>query len=76
MQKDPMLNEDFLRALSEFNHQFVWTKIVSLTLDEDPIEEITGRVSNGSINIDGSSAVRRTCSLTLVAKDVNINDYY
>lgn len=76
MQKDPMLNEDFLRVLSEFNHQFVWTKIVSLTLDEDPIEEITGRVSNGSINIDGSSAVRRTCSLTLVAKDVNINDYY
>jgi hypothetical protein len=42
-----------------------------------PTEEITGRVtSGGSINVDGTSAVRRSCSLTMVAKDVNINDFY
>nr|DAG21687.1 MAG TPA: protein of unknown function DUF5047 [Caudoviricetes sp.] len=33
-------------------------------------------MTGGSINIDGSSAVRRTCSLTLVANNVNITDYY
>jgi hypothetical protein len=33
-------------------------------------------VTAGTVNIDGSSAVRRTCSLTLLAKDININNYY
>jgi hypothetical protein len=28
------------------------------------------------VNIDGASAIRRTCSLTMVAKDVNINNTY
>jgi hypothetical protein len=33
-------------------------------------------VTGGSINIDGASAVRRSCSLTMVAQDFNYNDYY
>ena len=37
---------------------------------------IEGMATQGSINIDGSSAVRRSCSLTMIAKDININDYY
>jgi hypothetical protein len=41
-----------------------------------PIEYIEGKVTSGSINVDGSSAVRRSCNLTLVAKDVNINEFY
>ena len=45
-------------------------------MDEYPVEEITGKITGGSINIDGSSSVRRTCSLTLVADDVKVNDYY
>ena len=76
MQKNPMLNEDFLRQLHEYKHQFLWAKIISLDFNEYPIEEIAGKITAGSINIDGSSAVRRTCSLTMVATDVNINDYY
>jgi hypothetical protein len=28
------------------------------------------------VNIDGNSAVRRTCSLSMVAKDVDINSFY
>jgi hypothetical protein len=28
------------------------------------------------VNIDGNSVVRRTCNLNLIAKDVNINDFY
>lgn len=76
MQKNPMLNEVFLKQLHEYKHQFLWAKIISLDFNEYPIEEITGKITAGSINIDGSSAVRRTCSLTMVATDVNINDYY
>lgn len=42
-------------------------------LDEEYIE---GRVTGGSGNIDGSSAVRRTCSgITLVSEQTNIHDY-
>ena len=41
-----------------------------------PLEQIEGKVISGSINIDGNSAVRRTCNLSLVAKDININNFY
>jgi hypothetical protein len=41
-----------------------------------PVEYIEGKVTGGSINIDGTSCVRRTCSLSMIANDVNINDYY
>jgi len=40
------------------------------------MQEITGRITSGSINVDGASAVRRTCSLSLVANDVDINNFY
>ena len=74
--KDPMLNEEFLRELDQYPHKFIWAKIVSLNFDEYPQQEITGKVTSGSINIDGSSALRRTCSLSLAAEDVNIQDFY
>ena len=40
------------------------------------METIEGRITQGTVSVDGSSAVRRTCSLTLVAQDFNYNDYY
>jgi hypothetical protein len=40
-----------------------------MTFDELPIETIEGKITTGSINIDGSSAVRRSCSLTMVTND-------
>jgi hypothetical protein len=33
-------------------------------------------VTGGSLRVDGTSALRRTCSLTMVASEVNISDYY
>jgi hypothetical protein len=38
-----------------------YAKIVALTMDEQPLEEIEGVITAGSINLDGASAVRRTC---------------
>lgn len=76
MMNNPLLDRNFLYQLDQSKHKEVYAKIISLDLNENPIEEIEGSVTAGSINIDGESAVRRTCSLTLVAKDVNINDFY
>ena len=76
MKKDPLMNKDFLKALDQENQREIFAKIVSLTFEEHPIEFITGRVTGGTINIDGNSTTRRTCSITLVAKELNIHDFY
>ena len=76
MKKNSLLDKDFLKALDKENQREIFVKIASLTFDENPIEFITGRATGGSINIDGNSSVRRTCSITLVAKELNIHDFY
>lgn len=70
------LDKDFLRLLDLDKQREVFAKIVSLDIDENPVEEIQGRVTSGSVSVDGTSAVRRTCSLSLVANELNIHDYY
>jgi hypothetical protein len=60
-------NREFLKQLDEHRTKVVYARIIALSLDETPIEAIEGRVTQGSVNIDGDSAVRRTCSLTIAA---------
>lgn len=74
--KNPLQDKDFLYNLNQDRHKEIYAKIISLSFDEKPLEQIEGRVTSGSINIDGTSTVRRTCNLTLIAKDVNITDFY
>ena len=71
-----LLDEEFLAALLEQKERELYGRIASLDVNELPIEYIEGRVTGGSINVDGNSAVRRSCSLTMVSDDVNINDVY
>jgi hypothetical protein len=73
---NPLLDKEFLQKLDSFPTREVYAKVVALDLQDNPIEEITGRVTQGSINVDGSSAVRRTCNLTLNATEVNFSDFY
>ena len=73
---NPMLDREFLRQLDSMKHREIYARLTSLTFLEAPIEYIEGRVTGGSINLDGASSSRRTCNLTLVAKDVNINQFY
>ena len=47
-----------------------------MTLDEKPVETIEGKVTGGSVNIDGASALRRTSSLTLLAYNAKVTSYY
>jgi len=65
----------FLLDLDKSKTKTVYAKITALRFDESPIETIEGRVTQGSINLDGDSAVRRTCSLTIVANEFNYQDY-
>ena len=62
-----LLDKDFLKELDNYNSREIYARITALTVNELPIESIEGRVTGGSINIDGASVVRRTCSLSLVA---------
>ena len=64
-KKDPMLDRDFLQQLDEYNLREVYAKVIAINFDEQPQQELTGIVQSGSINIDGKSAVRRTCNVTL-----------
>lgn len=71
-----LLDKDFLKKLDNCNSREIYARITALTVNEAPIEFIEGQVTGGSINIDGASAVRRTCSLSLVAQGININNFY
>ncbi len=75
-KRNPLIDYDFLKRLDNEKQRETFAKVIALDWDENPLEEITGRVTQGSANIDGSSAVRRTCSVTLVAEELNIHDYY
>lgn len=67
-------DSNFLRRLDLENLKKYFVKIIILSMDERPIKSIEGRVTTGSINIDGSSAMRRTCNLTFLAEPGERND--
>ena len=73
---NPLFDFDFLKELDNQINREIFARIISLTFQETPVETIEGRVTSGNINIDGASAVRRTCSLSLIAKDLDINSFY
>lgn len=76
MNQSYLLDREFLAKLDAEKHREIFAKIISLTIDDNPIDTIEGRVTAGSINIDGTAAIRRTCSLTLVSQNLDINDFY
>jgi hypothetical protein len=71
-----LLDKDFLKELDNYHHKEVYARITALTVNELPMEMIEGHVTGGSVNIDGASAIRRTCSLSLIAEGISINNFY
>lgn len=67
---------NFLQEIDNFINQKQYVKITLLNWNEEPIKEIQGELSAGSISKDGSSSVRRTCSLTAIVDrgEYNIED--
>ena len=76
MKSNPLFDLEFLTQLFSQKEREIFARITALDLEELPIEYIEGKVTGGSVNVDGKSAVRRTCSLTMIAHDININDFY
>lgn len=66
----------FLEQLDKSRHRNIYARITLLTFDEKPIEFIEGKVTGGSVNIDGTSCLRRVCSLTMVTPNLDTNMYY
>lgn len=64
-------NSAFLKKIDEMPLKEQFVKIIVLDFLENPITEIQGKVTSGSINLNGSSAVRRTANLSMVADDAN-----
>lgn len=71
-----MYDKDFLNKLYTQKNREVFARITVLSFDETPLECIEGKITTGSISIDGASAVRRTCSLTMIVDGFKITDYY
>ena len=70
-----LYDKEFLLALDKEKNKIIYARITALNIEESPIESIEGRVTQGSINLDGASAVRRSCSLSIVAQEFDYSDY-
>ena len=71
---NPLLDNEFLMALMNHRQRDIYGRITLLNQNELPIEQIEGRITAGSINVDGNSALRRTCNVTMVLfnkKEIN-----
>ena len=62
---------DFLTALDKLRIKSYYAKIVLLSFDEKPIREIQGNITGGNLSVNGSSSVRRTINLTMLADETN-----
>lgn len=70
MTKYPyLLDQDFLKELDYENIQTTYLKIYILDNKENVISSVEGRTTGGSISVNGSSAVRRSGSFTMVADE-------
>ena len=69
-------NDNFLKEIDKSKFIDHYAKIIILNWKEDPIKEIQGRVISGTINLDGSSSMRRTCNLTIYAEGQKDQDIF
>lgn len=69
-----LTDSNFLKNVNQMHIKEQYAKITILNWNEEPIQEIQGIVTGGSLNIDGKSSMRRTCNLSVfVAEDTNTN---
>lgn len=79
--KYPHLKDiEFLNKLYALRLREQYVKIILLDFNENPIKEIHGSITSGSVSVNGSAAVRRTINLSTVAaadvNDLTNIDYY
>lgn len=62
-------DSSFLQFVDKMQNKEQYVRITLLDFSEKPIQSIQGQVTGGTINLDGSSSVRRTCNLSMVAQE-------
>ena len=74
---NPLFDTDFLQQLDAIRNKKIFVAITAIDILGHPQETIEGLVQNGNLNIDGASAIRRSCSLTITANNnTEITDVY
>jgi len=76
IRANPLLDEEFMRKLHHDRLRNTYARIIALDNEELPLENIEGVITQGTVNVDGTSAVRRTVSLSMVCKEFNIHEFY
>ena len=70
---------NFLKSLVIQPIQSIFVKFTSLDWEENPLCEIQGLATSGSLNLNGQSAIRRTCNISITIPDetdYQINSQY
>ena len=62
-------DEQFLLFVDKMQIKEQYAKITLLDWQEKPIIEIQGITTSGTLNLDGKSSMRRTCSLSVFVAD-------
>jgi hypothetical protein len=74
-------DSSFLKKIDKARNKEQYVKVTILNFEEKPIQAIQGRVIGGNLNLNGSSTVRRTCNLTMIAEEfendlTNVNNIF
>ena len=75
MINNALYDQEFLVDLFKKRERELYAKVILLDLDEMPKADFSGRVTQGSVSLDGNSAVRRTCSLGVAAELSEADSY-
>ena len=62
-------NSAFLKSFDNIRLKEQYVKIIVLDFKENPLQEIQGKITGGSISLDGNSAMRRTGNISFIADD-------
>lgn len=74
MIKYPYLNDHvFLKQIDALHNRTYYANLIILTKEEMPLTNIEGLVIDGSISLNGNSAIRRSGSINLIATDATYN---
>ena len=66
-------DELFLKSLENHPIKEQYIKVQLLDFKENPITEIQNKCLSGSLNVDGNSSMRRTCSFSMVVDKDTFN---
>ena len=70
----PYLNDSsFLKRFDKIKLKEQFVKLIVLDFYQNPIQQIQGKVISGNFNLDGSSSMRRTGNINLIADDLENN---